>query len=173
MIQRSRFLAAATIVLLTAGAALQAANIDKAIADAESRRRGAEDSLREILAKSDKQIDQARISYTNAASSQNAWLDLVCQTTESGSAAAPDVTAASQAAATAIMDWVAVGGEALGLPALKTSLAAGLKKSITQDLIDIGNATWKNYGSADEKKRTEAVASLKARLHWKTPEELR
>lgn len=172
MILRSPRLITAALALLTLGAVLQAANVDKAISDAESRRRGAENSLREIMAKSDAQLEQARTSYTAAATSQNAWLDLVCRTAEAGSGAAPDMSPAAQAAATALMDWVSIGGKALGLPALTTSFAVGFKKSITQDLIDIGNTTLKTYGSADEKKRGEAIASLKARLRWKMPEEL-
>jgi hypothetical protein len=70
------------------------------------------------------------------------------------------------------MEWIAVGGRALALEPLSDSLSEGLRKSISRDLTDIANATWNNYRTADEKKRTQAAASLKARLRWKTAEEL-
>ena len=172
MARRTYRLCSTVFGVLILGALLQAANIDKAIADAESRRKGAESSLREIMAKSDPQIDQARTSYTTAASSQNAWLDLVCNTIEQGATAAPDMIGPSQAAATALMDWVAVGGKVLGLPVLKDSVAKDLQKAFTQNLIEIGNTAWKTYSSADEKTRTEVVTHLKTRLRWKTAQEV-
>ena len=162
----------AAVMLLVTGAILQAADVDKAIAAAESRRKGAESSMREIAGKSTAAVEQARAAYTAAAAQQNAWLDLVCEAIEAGSTTAPDVSAASQAATAALMNWVAVGGEALELPALSDSVAAGLRKSVTQDLIDIASGAWTSNRDADPKARSEAAASLKARLRWKTAQEL-
>jgi hypothetical protein len=158
--------------VLVFGAIAQAAGIDRAIADAESRRRGAESSLREILAKPPANLDEARKAYSSAAASQNAWLDLVLQAVDQRSVTPPDVSAASQAATAAVMEWVAVGGRALGLPPLTSSLEKGLRKSVEQDLNAIAKETWKSYAAADGPKRDPAIASLSGRLRWKTLEEL-
>ena len=173
MMGRTRvLLTAAAATLIVAGVATYAADIDRVIADAESRRKGAEASMREIAAKGDAQVDQAKAAYTQAATQQNAWLDLVVQAVEQDAPAAPDVTAASQSATAALMNWIAVGGRALKLPALNDSTAAGLSKAFARDLTDIATATWTAHKGADPQKRSEAVASLKARLRWKTAEEI-
>jgi hypothetical protein len=171
MTGRTRGVLSAVIVLTLAGAAVGAGNVDRAIADAESRRKGAESSMREIVAKADPP-DQVRAAYTAAASHQNAWLDLVCQAVEEGAPAAPDVTAASEAATAALMDWITIGGRALGLEPLSDSLTEGLRKSIARDLVEIASDTWSTHRSADAKKRTKATTSLQTRLRWKTAEEL-
>jgi len=170
MVQRT-FLLKVAVALLFISTAVNAAG-DRAIADAESRRRGAESSLREVLTKSSASVDEARKAYTSAATSQNAWLDLVLQAVDQRTVTQPDVTAASQTATAALMEWVAVGGKALGLPPLSSSMEKGLRKSVEQDLIEIGKDTWKTLVNADVKKRDESVASLNARLRWKSADEV-
>jgi hypothetical protein len=163
---------AAAATLIVGGAVLHAADIDRVIAAAESRRKGAEASMREIAAKSDAQLEQARAAYTQAATKQNAWLDLVVRAVEGDASAAPDVTAASQAATAALMNWIVVGGRALSLPALSDSETAGLSKSFTRDLTAIATETWTTHRESDPQKRSKAVASLNARLRWKSAEEI-
>jgi hypothetical protein len=70
------------------------------------------------------------------------------------------------------MNWIAVGGRALNLPALSDSTTAGLTRSFARELTEIATATWTAHRGSDPRKRSEAVASLKAKLRWKTAEEL-
>ncbi len=70
---------AALLVLAGTSALLIAANVDKALTDADGRRKAAENGLREIKAKSREQAEQVRPLYAEAASRNNAWLDVVCQ----------------------------------------------------------------------------------------------
>ena len=158
-------------VLFATGVATHAANIDKAIADAESRRRAAENGLREIKSKTPDQAEDARRAYATAADGQNAWLEQVCKTAESGSADV-DVSPAAQAAASTLVAWVAVRNRALGAPVMTSELAEGVKRSMVQDLVEIANSTWKSARGSDSQKRLKMTASLRNRLQWKSSEDV-
>ena len=158
-------------VLLLAGTAGRAADINKAIANTEGRKRAAENGLREIKAKG-QPSEQTRNAYGEAASRQNAWLESVCQAIEQGATAAPDVSSSAQSAATSLVEWVNVRNRALGVPELPGNIADSTKKSVTQDLIDIANTTWKNNRASDAKRRSAFAASLKERLRWKPFDEI-
>jgi hypothetical protein len=174
MWQRIRMAAGIMGLLVVAAAGVtQAVSVDKLIADAEGRKKAAENGLREIKAKSVQQGEQVRSPYADAVAAQNAWLDMVCQAVQQGTAAAPDVTAATQAAATSLLDWVNVRNRALGLPELTGAIADSTKKAVVENLAELTTVTWKNNRSADERKRTQAATALKDRLHWKTFEEVK
>ena len=85
-------IAAALLVLAGTSALFAAANVDKALTEADGRRKAAENGLREIKAKSKEQGEQVRPLYAEAASRNNAWLDVVCQSIQQGASTAPDVS---------------------------------------------------------------------------------
>ena len=159
------------LVLFVSGVAAPAANIDKAIADAQSRRRAAENGLREIKSKVPDQAEDARRAYAMAADGQNAWLEHVCQAVESGTAVA-DVTSTAQTAASTLVAWVAVRNRALGAPVMTNELAEGVKKSMVHDLVEIANATTKSARGSDPQKRLKMAASLRDQLQWKSAEDV-
>ena len=159
------------VVLLLAVAGALAANADKAMADTESRRRAAENGLREIKAKSADALDETRRAYATAAAGQNAWLDQVCKALEETTPGA-DVSPAAQTAASTLVDWVAVRNRALAAPVMTIEVADSVKKSIVRDLLDIANATWKSARGDDAQRRSKTVASLRERLRWKPWEDL-
>jgi hypothetical protein len=148
----------------------QAANINKALADAEGRRRAAENGLREIKAQS--QGDQVRAAYMEAASRQNGWLDIVCQAVEQPAPTAPDVSSAAQTAASSLIEWVTVRNKALGQPELTGTVADANKTSITRNLTEIAAEMWKDNRNANEQKRTKAITDLRSRLQWKAFEQV-
>ena len=172
MARTARMVVGTIGVLLVAALASQAADLNKAVSEAEGRKRAAENGLKDIKAKSSQPADEIRNAYTKAATSQNVWLDTVCQAVEQATTSAPDVSAAADAAAQTLVEWVSVRNRALGLPELTGATADSVKKSVTQDLVDIAGATWKNNRGADTKKRSSAAASLKERLRWKTFDEI-
>ena len=57
-------------------------------------------------------------------------------------------------------------------PELTGTVADSVKKSVTQDLLEIAGATWKNNRGADAKKRTSVAETLKERLRWRMFEEI-
>ena len=158
-------------IVAIAGVASHAADIKKALADTEGRKRAAENGLKQIKAKG-QPSDQIRGAYVEASTRQNAWLDSLCQAVEQGSATAPDMNGSAQAAAGSLVDWVNVRNRALGVPELAGAIADSTKKSVAQDLMDIASETWKNNRSSDAKKRTAAATALKERLRWKPFEEI-
>ena len=172
MPRTARMVVGAIGVLLVAALASQAADLNKAVSEAEGRKRAAENGLKDIKAKSSQPGDEIRTAYTKAATSQNAWLDAVCRTVEQATTSAPDVSVAADTAAQTLVEWVSVRNRALGLPELTGATADSVKKSVTQDLVDIASATWKNNRSADTKKRAAVAASLKERLRWKAFDEI-
>jgi hypothetical protein len=168
MIQRSIAVLAMVVV---AGVASQAADVKKALSETEGRKRAAENGLKQIKAKGTPS-GQVRGAYAEASTRQNAWLDTVCQSVEQGSATAPEVAPATQAAANSLVDWVNVRNRALDLPEVTGAIADSTKKRVAQDLIDIATETWKDNRSSDAKKRTAAATALKERLRWKPFEEI-
>jgi len=172
MLRTARTIVGAAGVLLIAALASQAADLNKAVSDAEGRKRAAENGLKEIKTRSASPLEQIRAAYKEAATSQNAWLEAVCQAVEQGTATAPDVSTAAESAATTLVEWVSVRNRALGLPELTGAVADSVKKSVTQDLLEIAGATWKNNRGADAKKRTSVAETLKERLRWRMFEEI-
>ena len=168
----SKRLGAVGIALLIAGAISQAANVDKALADSESRRKTAENGVREIKKKSSGQAEQVRAAYTAAANEHNAWLEQVCRAIEENGPSPLDASAAAKAAASSLVDWVAVRNRALDTPVMTNELAEGVKKSVVQDMIDIATSSLKSAQGADKPKRMKLAASLSERLRWKTWEDV-
>lgn len=159
----------AGFVLLAVAA--QAADINQVMANTESRRRAAENGLKDIKAKGEPSGD-VRDTYAAAAAATNTWLDSVCQAIERGSASAPDVSASAQQAADSLVAWVNVRNRILGVPEVAGTAVDVVKKSVTQDLTAIAETTWKANRSADAKKRGSAVNALKERLRWKAFDEI-
>jgi hypothetical protein len=159
-------------LLLVVAVTSRAADLGKTIASTEGRKRAAENGVKEIKSKSPQPSEQIRAAYVEAATKQNAWLDVVCQAVEQGSTAAPDVSTAAQSAADSLVEWVNVRNRALGLPELTGAVADSTKKSVVQDLLNIASESWKGNRSTDAKKRTSAASSLKDRLRWRAFEEI-
>ena len=168
----SKRLGAVGIALLIAGAISQAANVDKALADSESRRKTAENGVREIKKKSSGQAEQLRAAYTAAANEHNAWLEQVCRAIEENGPSTLDASAAAKAAASSLVDWVAVRNRALDTPVMTNELAEGVKKSVVQDMNDIATSSLKSAQGADKQKCMKLAASLSERLRWKTWEDV-
>ena len=159
------------LLLLVCSVVGYAANIDKAITDAEGRRRAAENGLREIKTKSHNSIEEVHSAYSAAAASQNAWLDQVCKAIEDGSAAT-DITSTAQSAAASLIAWVATRNRALGVPVMTKELEDGAKGSIARDLVEIANATWKAARGSNPQQRQKTSASFRERLRWKSWDEI-
>ena len=160
----------AVLLALTA----QAANGDKALADTDARRKTAENSVRQIKAKSPADAATVMPAYSAAASKNNAWLDVVCQAIQTGAAALPDVKPAADDAAGALVDWVIARNHALAVTAsLDGAAGAGVKTGVSQDLQLIAASTWKTARAGDETRRTKAAADLKQRLQWKAWDDIR
>lgn len=98
---------------------------------------------------------------------------MVCQSIQTGVAAAPDVAASAESAASSLLQWVAVRNQALGLPAISTAETEGLKKAIVKDIADIANGVWKNNKGAKGEKRTQAANALKQQLRWLSWDEVK
>jgi hypothetical protein len=152
--------------------ASQAADLKRALSEAEGRKKAAENGLMEIKSKG-QPSDELRRAYVDAATQQNAWLDAVCGAVEQGTATAPDVSTSAQTAATALVQWVNQRNRVLGLPELRGAIADSVQKKTAQDLIDIASDSWKSNRSGDGTKRAAAAASLKGRLRWKSFDEVR
>lgn len=165
-------LAVTLVVVVSAAGVAIAADVDKALINADGRRKAAENGLREIKAKSRDQAEAVRVLYTEAASRNNAWLDIVCQAIHQGASTAPDVSAVVDPAASALVAWVSARNRALGIAELTGPLAGAAKKRIIEDLTTIASAAWKiNRGGTEQKRRTSADA-LKDRLRWRGWEEV-
>ena len=161
-----------TAVLVAGGAVLAAADLEKALAGADGRRRAAENGLRQIKAKPPGEIEQIRALYTEAASRNNAWLDIVCQAVQQPSSTAPDVTAAVEPAASTLVAWVSARNRALGVAGLTPAVADAVRTSVVAELTEIAGATWKRNHGGSAPRRANAVAGLNGRLRWKAWDEV-
>ena len=168
MTRRLQMLVGMVGVLIASALAIGAADMTKALDQAEGRRRAAENGLKEIKGKG-QPSEEVRKAYVEAATRQNAWLEAVCLSLEQGASAPPDVTAVTQAAAVALVDWVQVRNPAVGLPALNDQAAATTKKTVIQTLTEI---TAESSKARDPKRRADTVSMLKQRLHWKAYDEI-
>jgi hypothetical protein len=168
-----RQLAGVLVVALVAADGVHAADVTKATTEAESRRKAAENGVKEIKTKSPQLSDDVRKAYAEAALRQNAWLDSACQAVEHGASAVPDVSAAAQSAATSLVECVVIRNQQLGVAAdLAGPAAEGVRKSVAQGLTDIASETWRINRTAAPDKRAAAAATLRQRLQWKTWEEI-
>ena len=158
-------------ILLIAGAVSQAADLNKAIAGTEDRKKAAENGLKQIKAKG-QPTEPVRRAYIDAAGKQNEWLDAITGVIENGSTTPPNVSAAAESAANSLIEWVNLRNRALGLDELKGAVADSVKKSVVQDLVNIANESWKRNRSANEKTRGTAATALKERLRWRAFDEL-
>ncbi len=149
------------------------ADLNKSLSDTESRRKAAENGLKEIKSKSPQQDDLVRKQYTEAATRQNVWLESVCASIAEGSSTSPDVSDAATSAAVSLVEWVNVRNRALGLPELAGDSVDVVKKSVTTDLVEIASRTWKGNRSGDAKKRASVAESLKTRLRWASFDEVK
>ena len=167
MVRNARVAAPALAVLLIVVTSSYAANVGKAIADAEGRKRAAENGLKQIKMKSPESSEQARSAYEEAAGKQNAWLDSVCGALEGAANVPPNVSGIAESAAKSLVQWVNVRNRALGLPELTGAIAESVQTSVVADLNEIAEATWKSNRSADPNKRKAAAMVLSGRLRWK------
>jgi hypothetical protein len=148
-------------------AVVHAANVDKALADTESRRKAAENGLREIKKKSPAQAEEVRAAYSAAATRHNTWLEQACQGAESAPSSPPDTTVQASAAASALVDWVALRNRALELPVMTSDVADTIKKGIVLDLTEIAGHIRK-IGRAAPDRKSKELDALKERLRWKS-----
>ena len=146
-------------VIVAAATLAHAADIKNAVAEAEGRKRAAENGAREIRAKSIPDAEQVKALYTAAASANNAWVEAL----SGGNVAAAE--AAASPAASALVKWVAARNRVLGVAALTDTVAASAETRTRQNLLDIAK------GTAASKKRSEAQ-DIAVLLRWKTWDEL-
>jgi hypothetical protein len=154
--------AVALLVIVSGGMFVAASNVDKALGEADGRRKAAENGLREIKTKSKEQAEQVRPLYAEAASRNNAWLGTVCQAIQQGKG--PDVAAIIESAASALVQWVSARNRALGVAELTPPIAEAVKKRVVADLTEISAETWKDNRGASDQKRLKNAAALKDRL---------
>jgi hypothetical protein len=161
----------ATIVamVVTGAALMHAADIGKALAEAEGRRRAAESGVQQVQPKLSTDGNAVRAAYAEAATAQNAWLDAVIQSFDKGAAA--DATLA-EAAAKPLVAWVNVRNRTLGQPEMTAAVSEGVRKDIVRNLVDIAGQEWKANHSADAKRRAAVVPQLDQHLRWKKFEDI-
>ena len=123
-----RTIVAGFLVLVASSVPLIAGKVDKALTEANGRRRAAANGLREIKTKSKEQAEQVRPLYAEAASRNNAWLEIVCQAIQQGASTAPDVSATVEPAASALVQWVSARNRVLGVPDLTPTLGEGVRR---------------------------------------------
>jgi len=161
---------ALTVIIraVSTGLAL-AADVGKAVAAAESRKRAAENGARTIRAKSPQAAEQVRTIYEEAAQRHNAWLEAVTASPGQGEGAPADAAAAS--AASSLIAWVAARNQALGEPVIAGATAVSSETLARQNLIDIAAEASRRTRGANDKKRNETLTPLN-RLRWKSWDEL-
>lgn len=172
MTKRHRTIVAGAFVLAGSSVRVIAASLDRALTEADGRRKAAENGLRDIKAKSKAQAEQVRPLYAEAAARNNAWLDVVCQSVRERDSTGPDVSSHVEPAASALVQWVSARNRVLGVAELTPPVADAVKKRVIADLTEIASATWKSHRGGDEQKRTQAVTTLKERLQWRPWEEV-
>ena len=155
--------------VLVAAVAIHAADIGKALADAEARRRAAESGVQQVQPKLATDGNDLRTAYAEAAAAQNAWLDAVVESL--GKNAAPDATLA-EAAAKSLVGWVNVRNKALGQPEMTDAVAEGVRKDIVRNLVDISSQEWKANHTGDAKRREMVIGTLNTHLRWKKFEDI-
>jgi flagellar hook-basal body complex protein FliE len=139
MVTNARMMIGAIAVAVVAISSEAVTDLNKTVADAESRKRAAENGLREIKTKTPQPSEEIKKAYVEAASRQNTWVDATCHAIEQGAAATPDVAGTAQNAAAALVAWVNVRNTALALPPLAGAAAESATKSVTEDLA------WKTF----------------------------
>jgi hypothetical protein len=143
-----------------------AADIAKATKDAEGRRLTAESGVRAIRAKPPAPANELSALYDATADAHNEWLSATDAAIKQGTTTEALNTTAGKAAAT-LVQWVAARNRALGETVLAGAVAATAETRIRQDLLSITTETVNRARGQNEKRRTQAVATLDARLRWK------
>ena len=169
LVRQLAWVTALAMALLPVGTA---ANLETSLSQTEGRRQVAEKGVRDIKKKSAEEAQQERERYSDAATRNNAWLDVVCQAIEQGSATAPDVATSVEAAAVALIEWVKVQNRALAIPEMNEAATVSVKRMVVRDLTEIAKAEWNSKRRGDEARRRKAAATLKERLRWKSWEEI-
>lgn len=162
------------MTMLTGVTVLHAATatLETSVAEAEGRRKAAESRLGQIKSKSSPAADAAKALYADAAAKNNAWVDAVCRAIEEGTKAAPDVSSLAEPAAASLLAWVSGLDKALGNPESSAAIADGSRKQVIQNLGGIAVKSWQKNRTPDAAKRRQASVALRARLQWKTLEEM-
>ena len=164
---------AIAMAMLTGAAILQAASLETSVIDADGRRKAAEIRLAKVKALSSPVADQAKALYAEAAAKNNAWVDALCRAIDEGAQAAPDLSSLAEPASASLLAWVGAQDKALGNPETTAAIAEGSRKQVVQNLSDIATGSWKKNGKLAPEKRRQASADLRARLQWKSVEEVR
>jgi hypothetical protein len=172
MVRKLRVFGTAVAMVVVGVTIAQAANLTKAIADAEGRKKAAETGLKQIKLKSADVSREPQAAYEEAARWQNAWRDGISGALAAEGGALPDVSGSAQSVATSLVLWVNVRNRALGLPELTEPTAESVKKSVGADLVEIAKQTWKNNAGANAKKRATAAESLNTRLQWRRVDDI-
>lgn len=146
---------------------VSAADLKKNTADAEGRRRTAENGAKTIKAKS--QAGDLRTQYAEAAAANNDWLKVTTDAIKQG-AVSDAIQGAADKAATTFVKWVAARNAALGEPVLAGSMATAIQTQTKQNLIDIATEAVRAT-KGNDKKKADAATDL-ARLQWKSWGEL-
>ena len=162
------------VAMLTGAAVLHAATatLETSLAEAGARRKAAENRLGQIKSTSSQSAEAARALYGDAAAKNNAWVDAVCRTIEEGTKDAPDVSSLAEPAAASLLAWVSGLDKALGNPESSAAIADGSRKQVIQNLTDVAAKAWQKNRALSAEKRRQASAALRARLQWKTLEQL-
>lgn len=155
-----------------AATVLVGADLATSVAQTEGRRKTAETGLSDIKKKSAEEAERVRERYREAEFRHNAWLDAVSQAIQQKAANPPEVSAAVEAASSALIEWAKVRNRALGEAEPNDAAIAAVKRMVVRDLADIAAASWQANRRADDGRRAKALASLGDRLRWKKWEDV-
>jgi hypothetical protein len=161
-----------TALTCLAAVGLVAGDLAGSLVQTEGRRQVAEAGLRDIKKKSAEAAEQVRERYREAESSHNAWLAAVSQAIQQNAANPPEVSAAVEAASSALVEWVKVRNRALGEAEPNDAAIAAVKRMVARDLTEIAAASWRANRRTDDGRRAKAVTSLGDRLQWKKWEDV-
>ena len=173
MSRRLWILACALVTVVSVARSTAGASLDESLANAESRRKAAENGLREIRARVAAQAEPLRAVYGVAAERNNAWVEAMCSAIEKGVVPGPDVAGMAEPAAAALMEWVAGRNKALGLPEVSGANLEAVRRQITQNLTDIVGGAARATSPKDAGKRKQTAGGLRERLQWKAFDDVR
>ena len=160
-------------LLLTSAPILNAANITKALNEAEGRMRAARTGVQAIKSKSPERAAQAEQLYAATATAHNTWLDATCEAITSATATTSDVAALSASAGSSFVRWVVARNQILGEPVLEGSIATSVEEQVKRELADITTEMIRSSRGVDANKRTRIASDLRKRLQWQAWSELR
>lgn len=160
-----RWLTTFGVALVIGTGLAAAADLDKATADAEGRKRAAENGARSIRAKAPHDVDAIRAMYGEAAAANGEWLAATSASIEKGDAD-PAVTEAATRAAASLLRWVAGRNRALGLAVPTDRIAEVEAAKVRQGLIDISTELSRKHRGANAATKAQATSNLANRLKW-------